>query len=75
MDLQSIVNEVGSWPPEDRLRLIEAVWDGLAASPERVPLSERQKQDLQRRLDAYRADPKAGDTWETVRARLQGESP
>jgi putative addiction module component (TIGR02574 family) len=27
---------------------------------------------LQRRLDAYRDDPKAGSPWEEVKARLQG---
>jgi putative addiction module component (TIGR02574 family) len=31
------------------------------------------KQDLQRRLDAYEANPKAGSSWEEVKARLQGQ--
>jgi putative addiction module component (TIGR02574 family) len=39
-----------------------------------LPLSEAQKQDLQRRLAAYEADPKAGSSWEEVKARLSGGS-
>ena len=30
MDLRTVLTAVESWPVEDRLRLIEAVWDGLA---------------------------------------------
>lgn len=36
-----------------------------------VPLTEAQKQDLQRRLTAYEADHHAGSTWEEVKTRLR----
>jgi putative addiction module component (TIGR02574 family) len=72
MDLQTVLTAVGSWPAEDRLRLIEEVWEGLATAPETAALTESQKQDLQRRLDAYRNNPKAGSPWEEVKVRLQG---
>jgi putative addiction module component (TIGR02574 family) len=72
MDLKTVVNEVGSWPAEERLRLIEELWESLAIAPEAVAMTDAQKQDLQRRLDAYRDDPKAGSPWEEVKARLQG---
>lgn len=71
MDLKTVVDEVGSWPAEDRLRLIGEVWDSLAVHPEAIELTEAQKLDLQHRLDAYRNDPKAGSSWEEVKARLQ----
>ncbi len=54
----------------DRLALVEEIWDSL----EQVPITEPQKQDLQRRLAAYEANPKAGSSWEDVKARLQGRS-
>jgi len=72
MDLQTILTAVESWPVEDRLRLIEEVWDSLDAAPEAAALTEAQKLDLRRRLDAYRDDPKAGSPWEEVKARLRG---
>jgi putative addiction module component (TIGR02574 family) len=71
MDLQTVLTAVESWPAEDRLRLIERVWDGLAATTEGGDLTESQKLDLQRRLDAYRDNPKTGSTWEVVKARLR----
>jgi putative addiction module component (TIGR02574 family) len=75
MDLRTVLTAVESWPPEDRLKLIEEVWESLEATPEAAALTESQKQDLQRRLDAYRDDPKAGSPWEDVKARLQGSKP
>jgi putative addiction module component (TIGR02574 family) len=57
---------------DERLALMEEIWDSLAATPEAVPITDAQKADLQRRLDAYRDNPKAGSPWEEVKARLQG---
>ena len=71
MDLQTVLTAVESWPADDRLRLIERVWDGLAATPEGIDLTESQTLDLQRRLDADRDNPKAGSPWAEVKARLQ----
>ena len=55
-----------------RILLVEEIWDSIAAEAEQVPLTEGQKQDLQRRLAAHRENPKAGSSWEEVKARLQG---
>ena len=56
----------------ERILLVEELWDSIAASPERFVLSDVHQQDLQRRLDAYRKNPKAGTPWEEVRERLRG---
>ena len=70
MDLQTVLTAVECWSAEDRLQLIERVWDGLAES-KTCELTEAQTLDLQQRLDAYRDQPKAGSRWEDVKARLQ----
>ena len=57
--------------PEDRLRLIEEIWDSLSAAGQlEIPQSHRE--ELDRRLDAADAEPCAGSPWEEVRARLRG---
>ena len=58
----------------ERILLVEELLDSIAACPEEFTLSEPHRQDLQRRLDAYRDDPKAGTPWEEVRARLRGDA-
>jgi putative addiction module component (TIGR02574 family) len=55
----------------ERILLVEEIWDSIAAEAEQIPITEAQKQDLQRRLAAYEANPKAGSGWEEVKARLR----
>jgi putative addiction module component (TIGR02574 family) len=55
-----------------RILLVEEIWDSIAAEAEEAPLSEAQKQDLHHRLDLYAKNPRAGSSWEEVKARLQG---
>ncbi len=71
MDLTTVMKEVGNWPLEDRLRLIEEVWDTLSDRAGGAVLTENQRQDLERRLDAYRDNPKAGSSWDDVKMRLR----
>jgi putative addiction module component (TIGR02574 family) len=56
--------------PEDRLRLIEEIWDSL--SPSDLPaIPESHRQELDRRLAAADANPAAASAWEDVRTRLR----
>jgi putative addiction module component (TIGR02574 family) len=67
MDLKAVLTEVQSWPPEDRLRLIEEVWDGLP--DEEYEVTEELKDLLDRRLDALEKNPDAVVPWSVVEAR------
>ena len=60
--------------PAQKILLVEDIWDSIASDAEQAPLTEAQKQDLQRRLAAYEANPKSGSSWEEVKARLGGRS-
>jgi putative addiction module component (TIGR02574 family) len=52
----------------DRLRLVEAIWDSIAAEVERTPVTEAERQEIDRRLAAHRASPQAAVPWEQVEA-------
>ena len=58
----------------ERMELIGDIWDSISEVPEAVALTEAQKAELDRRLDAYRKDPTAGAPWPVVRnpKRWQG---
>lgn len=58
----------------ERILLVEDLWDSSAEETQQLPLTEAQQQDLQRRLATYKANPKAGSTWEEVKARLREQS-
>lgn len=71
MDLKAVLTEVQSWPPEDRLRLIEEVWDGLSDEGYEPELTEELKDLLDRRLAALDADPGNVVTWEEIKAYVR----
>ena len=53
---------------EAKLKLVQEIWDSIAAEVERTPLSEAQKHEIDRRLAAHRADPGSAIPWERVEA-------
>jgi putative addiction module component (TIGR02574 family) len=55
--------------PEDRLTLAEAIWDSVAREMEQAPISEVQRQELERRLADSIARPDAVTPWEVIKAR------
>ena len=58
----------------ERIQMVEDIWDSIAAVPEAVPLSENQKEELDRRLKAYHRNPDAGSPWIEVRKRIRNQS-
>lgn len=47
-------------PIDERIKLVEELWDSIAAEQKALPLTEEQKIELDRRLDAYEADGNRG---------------
>ncbi|MFC4309595.1 addiction module protein [Steroidobacter flavus] len=47
-------------PLEERLRLVEDLWDSIAADQGALPLTSQQRAELDRRLDAYESDSVRG---------------
>ena len=57
---------------DDRIRLVEAIWDGIASEQTEPELSEAQKRELDRRLAAHEASPDDVVPWEEVKADQTG---
>ena len=68
---QELVAEILALPVSERVRLVEAIWDSISAVPEALPLTEWQKEELDRRLAEFEANPEAGSTLEEVFARIR----
>jgi putative addiction module component (TIGR02574 family) len=54
----------------ERIELIGDIWDTMADVPEAVALTDAQKVELDKRLDAHRKEPAAGAPWPVVRDRI-----
>jgi len=68
---QDLVAEILALPIDDRVRLVEAIWDSISAVPDAITLTDWQKRELDKRLAEYEADPDAGSTLEEVFARIR----
>jgi putative addiction module component (TIGR02574 family) len=55
----------------ERIQLVEDIWDSIAAVPDAVSLTEEQQAELERRLEAYQADPGEGISWNDLKTKLQ----
>jgi putative addiction module component (TIGR02574 family) len=55
---------------EERLTLVEQIWDSIAADSAAVPLTPEQRQELERRLAAHAANPDDAVPWSEVRESL-----
>ena len=64
------LSDVLELPVEERLELVGDIWDSIAQVPGAIDLTEAQRAELDRRLEAYRRDPKAGSPWAEVKARI-----
>ncbi len=71
MTKDELLREVLQLPPGERLHLVEAIWDSIAATPEQVPVPDWHRVELDRRLAETAPEHL---TWEQVRARLQQAS-
>jgi putative addiction module component (TIGR02574 family) len=67
---QISIAEILELPIAERIRLVELIWDSIAAVPEAVPISAELGAELDRRLAEFEADPEAGSAWEEVRKRI-----
>ena len=64
------VNDLLDLPVSERLQLVEDLWDGIAEVPEAIELSEDQRAELDRRLEAYHEDPESGSPRNEVKVRI-----
>ena len=55
----------------ERIQLVADIWDTIAEVPEEVRLTDEQKAELDRRLEAYHRNPDAGSPWGMVRERIR----
>ena len=54
----------------ERIRLIGAIWDTIAAAPDSLPVTKAQRQELDRRLVDHQDHPADARTWEAIRDSL-----
>jgi putative addiction module component (TIGR02574 family) len=58
--------DIASLSTDERLRLMEELWESLRATPQGIPLTNAQREELDRRLDELDREGPTGISWEEV---------
>ena len=67
--------DIANLSSEERLRLLEEIWESLSKTPEATPLTTAQREELDRRLDELDREGPAGIPWDDVMKRIRGRTP
>ena len=63
--------DIEKLPVEERLRIIEEVWESIRENPDSLPLTDPQRTELDRSIRAYEADPGAVRDLDEILADLR----
>jgi putative addiction module component (TIGR02574 family) len=55
----------------ERIQLAEDIWDSIAANPEALPLTDAERQELDRRLESYARNPDEGIAWDDLKKQVR----
>ena len=56
---------------DERIALVQAIWDSITAETDPIHLTEPQTRELDRRIAELDADPQNVLTWEEIKAHVQ----
>lgn len=65
------VAEILKLPPEERMRLVELIWESLVATPSTIPLSDAHRAAVDEELAAHQRSPDDVVTWKEVLSEVR----
>ena len=64
---KTLINELSQLNKNEKLLLVEALWDSIASDPEEVEVPDHHKSILEQRLKTLEKDKKNGTSWKEIR--------
>jgi putative addiction module component (TIGR02574 family) len=71
---QISVADILELPVQERIHLVEMIWESIAAFPQALAVSPELKTELNIRMAEFERDPEAGYSWDQVKAKLKNGS-
>jgi putative addiction module component (TIGR02574 family) len=71
VDLAPLIEQLVQLPVEERIELIQALWDSIAEDKMPHELSEADKKSLDTRIAALDANPGNVVTWDHIKAQVR----
>ncbi len=61
------IDEIKKLSLAEKILIVEEIWDNILKNEEYPELTEAQATELNKRIDAYHANPKRGRTWDEIK--------
>jgi putative addiction module component (TIGR02574 family) len=71
MIVANIKKQALALKPAQRIRLVQEIWDSIAAEPENVEVPEEHLRIIDERLSEHERDPSSVLTWPQVKRKLR----
>ena len=68
MNIAATIDEIKSLSVDERLDIVEAIWDSIVADADDLEVSSAERELIEGRLAAYLARPDEAVPWEQVKA-------
>ncbi len=68
------VADILELPVQERIHLVEMIWESIAAFPQALEVSPELKSELNILMAEFERDPEAGYSWDQVKANLKNGS-
>lgn len=69
-----IEHELANMSIEEKIILVEDLWDSIASTENEIQLTSAQKKELDRRFEHYQNNPETAVLWENMKAKLTEKS-
>lgn len=67
MNTQPIIETFRKLSQSEKIRLVQDLWDEIAAEAAQLPLTESQRRLLDKRIQQHEQNPAAVETWKKVK--------
>jgi putative addiction module component (TIGR02574 family) len=71
MTAKAILAQARTLPADERIRLVQDLWDTIAEEPESVEISDEHRRILDERMREHEANPGDVVPWEVVKAEMR----
>jgi putative addiction module component (TIGR02574 family) len=68
--MNTLLDEINRLDVSERIQLVEDLWDSVALDAAQLPLTEAQREELDRRLALHKKDPERGTSLQAIAAKL-----
>ena len=66
---KTLIKELSQLNKNEKLLLVEALWDSIASDPEEVEVADHHKSILEQRLQTLEEDKENGASWKEIRQK------